>query len=367
MQRATAWALVGGVFALSVLGIGSKIGASSRETSVRREISEAPFESVFTHIAAVPLHAPENDPIGKPSDLIVTPTSFVVLDLMQANLKVFSHSGDLVRIIGRAGDGPSEFRHPMSGTMLSDSQFAVIDDRRHVLSIWDTSGHPENEWLVMGSKLYDVRHVEGTNRLVLSGFMNADKNPRSTEEHFRVHEFDLLGTHSKSYRLTRFEDHPWAQSFNGVVVTTLGDIVVSGSYNSNRIHHIDRGSGKEWWTEIGAPWYTPLRWPDREPSNVPKVEQIRSWVRQQKLLTKIHAVSDDQFLARFQAYDDEGVRVYHYLLADATGTSLALTGPTDMNILETIGDTSYAVLIDDAGDVSVRKLLLNRADIREGH
>lgn len=51
----------------------------------------------------------------------------MLVDASEANVKVFGADGDLVRVVGRRGAGPGEFRFPNQARWLPDGQLAVFD------------------------------------------------------------------------------------------------------------------------------------------------------------------------------------------------------------------------------------------------
>lgn len=347
------------------------LSACSSENSPQgtwRESSDLlPFASLLRAESHIRLYPSYDDPIGTAGDLIVIDSQFIVFDVMQANLKVFDYAGKLIRTIGRSGDGPGEFRRPMSGTVLANERFAVLDETRRVVSIRDSTGRTISEWYVGGSKLYSVGSIEGNQGIVLTGRLNtAASSPDGSVRELGVHEYDFAGSLVASYRPVPESKHPWEESFSGAILASLGNIVVSGAYNSNRIHNYERSSGREWWTDIGGSWYKPLEWPDdNKLSKVSKVVQVTSWAKQQTLLTRLYPIDQAHYLAQFQAYDSDDNRVFHYLLADVSGKTLAITKATSLKILHVIAGVPYGIELGEDGAVTIVVLALNRTFLKD--
>ncbi len=346
----------------------SACGSENSPQGTWRESSDLlPLASLLRAESHIRLYPSYDDPIGTAGDLLVVDSQFIVFDVMQANLKVFDYAGKLIRTIGRSGDGPGEFRRPMSGTVLANERFAVLDETRRVVSIRDSTGRTISEWYVGGSKLYSVGSIEGNQGIVLTGRLNTvASSPDLLTKDRGVHEYDFAGSLVASYRPVPKPKHHWEEMFSGTVLASLGDIVVSGSYSSNRIHHYERSSGKEWWTDIGGLWYKPLEWPDDdESSNVSKAVQVTSWAKQQILLTRLYSIDETHYLAQFQAYDSDDNRVFHYLLADVSGKTLAITKATSLKILHVIAGVPYGIELGEDGAVTIVVLALNRTFLED--
>jgi hypothetical protein len=88
--------------------------------------------------------------LGEPSSIAVDGTGRIyVADSKPAAIKVFTPEGELVRVIGREGEGPSEFRY---GFIAVRGEHLVLHDR--VLSrtsVWDTAGTFLRSWHSSGA------------------------------------------------------------------------------------------------------------------------------------------------------------------------------------------------------------------------
>ncbi len=69
----------------------------------------------------------EGEVFGRIKDLEVHSSGRVaVLDSQKSKLSVFNRDGELLQILGRAGDGPGELRHPRAITFTSDGSLYVF-------------------------------------------------------------------------------------------------------------------------------------------------------------------------------------------------------------------------------------------------
>lgn len=76
------------------------------------------------------------------SDLLVDDKGNIyALDSKDANIKVFSAEGQLLRIIGQQGQGPGELLTPVSMDLLSPTELVVMDARSRRLTSFDLNGN----------------------------------------------------------------------------------------------------------------------------------------------------------------------------------------------------------------------------------
>jgi hypothetical protein len=315
----------------------------------------AAFDSLFPRVDAVPLRSVPDDPVGFAEALLVIGDRFVIADPNQGNVKVFDRSGTFVRAFGRPGDGPGEMRRPVGLAVADDGQLVVFDRRRGVLSFWDTAGTFMTERQVPGN-WSGMTAVPGEHRLVLAGLMALGEGAaRDTGERLVVHEFSSEGSHLVSYRPFRWPSRPLEASFSNFFVAYQEPVIVSGSYNTNRVHFHDRRSGREWTAAIGGPWYRTPDWSSNaEEGGGTRIQQVNRWVRRQTLMVQLFPLGGDVILAQFQAYDAEENRAYYYVLADTTGRSLVATGAAvRTQILRVVADTAYGLIADSVGDLTL--------------
>jgi hypothetical protein len=101
------------------------------------------------------LQPPESGLTAMPWAVVVDPEAGRVFaaDAISARVVEFDATGDFVRTIGRAGDGPGEFRNPTALALDEDGVLVVWDARRGVISRWSAEGEllderrsPINYW-----------------------------------------------------------------------------------------------------------------------------------------------------------------------------------------------------------------------------
>lgn len=308
-----------------------------------------PFDSVFTRVSQGQVITPAQEPIAFPVDLLVRKNELILVDVQQANLKVFDRrSLRLLRVIGRPGDGPGEFRRPIGIASTHGGRFVVLDQARLIVSVRDSLGNLIRETPVPGLWA-GIATVEGENRMILSGrFTGVDANEQSRRS--VLHEFADDGRLVTSYREAVTPRHPWEASFKAVFLALMEQTVISGSYNANTVQAHERATGRERHFTVAPGWYRPLEWPEDQRGGI---ERVNAWVKKQTLMTGLFPLQASKYLARFQAYDRDGEKIQYYALADGAGTTLAVGGPTHIDVLRTVRDTAFGVLLANDGSVTL--------------
>lgn len=332
------------------------LGCRAPEPAIRDPI--LPFDALFSVARTTPLLGGS---LGAAADILVTPHAFIIVDMEKGDLKVFRRSnGALARVIGRPGDGVGEFRTPAAITSIDESRFAVLDGGRSVVSVWDTVGRLVSETHIAGTWV-GLTSVADSGRIVVSGVVpRRDGSDRSKRE--LVHEFDLEGNETASYRDFVPASNEWEATFGGVFVASLGRVVISGAYSSNAVSIHDRLTGRERTVRVAQGWYRPLVWPTRgDPAyRGSGVQRVTAWARKQILMSALVPVGPQSFLARFDAVAPSGEKLYFYALADTAGRTAVVTHATRVRLHRMVGDTIYGLRKTSDGATEVWAGTLSR-------
>lgn len=78
-----------------------------------------------------------------------------------------------MRVFGRLGDGPGEFRLPSDAVMVNDSQLAVVDPAQQRVTVLDTAGLPVSAFRTPGFSARRIAALPG-HRLALTGLNSID-------------------------------------------------------------------------------------------------------------------------------------------------------------------------------------------------
>lgn len=347
---------------LVLIGCGKKSAEPALDTFTSVPVHA--FDSLLAPDRVVMLHPDSADAVGFAASVAVTPTQLYVADAMQANVKVFDPtSGALQKTLGRAGDGPGEFRAPVALTRLADGRLVVYDMTRSILSIWDSLGTFEREHLLPGA-FTTLLPIPGTDLILSGGWFSAPDKPPFDKEGRRpmAHEIGIADARvTASYQPFKGSGHKWASTFSTPSATLVGNVVVAGAMATNIIYFHDRGTGREWSAQIGAPWYHRPNWPTEGLSGKGVVDRMNKWQRDQEMLVGLFPLSESQFLAQFQGNDADGSRQYSYIVADTAGHSLMSSGRTPVQILDVRDGVAWGIEADnDNGETILHRYTLRR-------
>ena len=138
------------LLAIAAVGACAKPAAHGAVTT-GSDVPNVGFDQAFTPLNSVALQLPQGEVLGVPTGLVGSGPLVVIADGAQANLKVFDRAtGAFVRTIGRAGDGPGEFRSPVGIELDQNGRLPVLDNRWSVVSGRDLDGTIRDERVLIG-------------------------------------------------------------------------------------------------------------------------------------------------------------------------------------------------------------------------
>jgi hypothetical protein len=316
-----------------------------------------PFEETFTVASKVLLKAAHDDPIGEVTSALLWNDNITVMDSYQGNVKIFDPQGNLLKTLGRAGHGPGEFLSPFAGAVLQDGSLAVLDSPRMFMSLFGRDGDFRKGWFVPGIMPGGVA-AEERGRLIVFARLVADQKIASD---YGAHVFTVDGRRLRSFRkdpppVNRFQD-----GFTTLAGTLVGRVVVSTNWHHNVVHHHDLRTGQEHSDTIGSAIYRAPDWPTRR---FPSPEEATRWGAQQMWTSKIIALDSLRYAVRFTSYDLSTKRpIYRYAIARTDGRTLAVTGPTGINLQAAMPGQVLATEEDDEGNVYATILRLNERPV----
>lgn len=213
------WAERAGVAAAVVVLAGC--GERGRADGARAEAAPALTLVEEWRVGTAAGGRPES--FGEIVDLEVDPLGrLLVLDGMAGEVRVFGPSGEHVRTLGRAGEGPGELATPVGMDLGPDGRLWILDARNNRFTVYDTTGALTGDvprpasgysrpWLGgfdAEGRLLDATFLptEGGNRLVLLRMDVGPRGgppaaiprdtfelPRAPVDRFTVYETDAAG------------------------------------------------------------------------------------------------------------------------------------------------------------------------------
>lgn len=348
----------GGMSAAFLVALAACASVEGTTVASLEKVPVVGFDQLFRRVDSVMLVTPAEEAIGVASGLVVLPTAIILSDITRGNLKVFSRQGRLLKTIGKPGDGPGEFRRPMAIIQDGRGRLVVFDQKRSVLSTRDTAGTLLEERVVAGT--WDgLAALPGSDHVLLIGArVTKGREQGVGGEHRILHDVDSAGTIGTSYHPFKWPSDPLQSTFSHFFAASVGDLLVTGSFTTNRVFLVNRRTGKESSALVGGPWYREPAWSRRLPAGQSPGQRVNLWAQQQILLVGLFGIDGGIFLAQFRSYTKEGDALYHYVLADTAGVSRVSTHPTPMRIVHVDGVTAYGIVTSAEGDVALETLKL---------
>lgn len=299
--------------------------------------SAVPFDSIFATKTSVMLASSIADSLINPTSAAVVGDDVIVVDIGAADLKVFSRStGRLLRIIGSPGDVVGAFRQPIGISLLDDSTYAVLDHRRRIVSIRSTTSSNVRELAIDGA-WNGIAPSPRPRHFVLAGTPGSYANNPSLS----LHEFDLEGRQTAACGARTKARSEVEASFSTPFLGRFGNDIMMGTYSSNRVQICHLETAREHHVDVAPGWYRPIVWPAHLRGPGTGIELVSTWARHQRLMIGVFSLRAGQFTAQFQVPDNDGVHRYAYVVADTLGRTLAISEPTDRQVLESHADTVY--------------------------
>lgn len=169
-----------------------------------------------------------------------TPGEFLLAEPREGQVNVYDTAGDLLRVVGRRGEGPGEFLAPVSARKTLNEGIVVADVMLSRLTFLPPGGSGEPE--VVASPLPLVLGVQdlGGSRYLLSGQLMSERQPRL------LHIWDReTGEIERSFLSIGVpeESRPYAASYTSVAAILEGDTIWAVWALSDTLYKFDRDGG----------------------------------------------------------------------------------------------------------------------------
>lgn len=315
MRLVIASALLGSVFLLSACQPGDPDKAVQAHSAL-------PFEQVFPVERQIRMISSEDDPIAVPVAVTLWGDRLAVVDVVQTNVKVFDLNGHLVMTLGRAGDGPGEFRSPMTAVETGDGRLAVFDQQSSRVSYFAKDGSYLGGWNTHSFRQGAFTSFGDGTQFLLTGRLQEEHPDVPVDTPGRsLHFFDLEGARVRSIGEAPVAKNLYEGNLHTIMGAMVGGVAVSGLRTSNLFTHHDLATGRSWEFTLTPPIYKPYVWPkerfrlDEELLHVQKWANSRTWVNRIIPLDSLH------YMVSFGTGDSEGKNIRHqYVISRIDGS-----------------------------------------------
>jgi hypothetical protein len=278
---------LGLIVAQAWLGAGCGLSEGSREQVPSGPIyaPAVAFSDVYELTGTVTPEHSEGAPIITVSGALLTDDRVVIVDVSQANAKVFDRrSGRLLQMVGRKGEGPGEFQRPRYAALDGQGRLHVADVAQARISVWNQDGSLDREFGVPVSSIGSLSLLrDGSYILSTLVPVNGDS--------VLVHVDSLGAQLSSSLPIGSFlpseadPSLPW-RSLRGFSATLQADSVFTVATIADSLWVLDLVSGAISARQIVAPGYEAPINPEERPRGP---EDLMAWGRSFYTTAPIHA------------------------------------------------------------------------------
>jgi hypothetical protein len=313
-----------------------------------------PFEEVLVPGESVHLATAADDPLGEAADVVGWNGRLAVVDRLGKNVKVFTFDGELVMTIGRLGDGPGEFREPISLAVDDRGQLAVLDLLHARVTYFSPAGERTSSFAFQGAFTGGMEALDRGRALLIGTRLLTDQGEAATP--YMLHVFDHHGNVLMS--LGR-QPEPRARAegpFMGVKVGLVDDSVAVWGIAGRRslffrpVDEGGRGTASADSIALGG-----LPEPDFD-SAPQELDPLFDWAVQHPLLMEITG-DRGVALVRFIGGDArKGEQWYQYAVVSlADRKTVAVTERTSHFVQRMSNGIATGVTVEDDGEAYLRR------------
>ena len=331
-------------------------GEQSSDRGASATTALAPLESLVSQTDSVVARTSDRDPVGSVSGIAELGDEYVLLDGIQANLKIFSRGGQLIRTVGRHGEGPGEFRTPNHLAVRAPDRILVFDSGLQRASLFSSEGRLIRTFTVPIARVGAVL-FSADDRIAFFG----EATGRGPDGSFGRHAgliVDTLGRtvehlgHLPTSRV-RYESN-FALPVGGL----CGDAALWGVYSANLLY-VRRGMTVDT-VRVDHPSYAPPDWDSVD--RIPPTADGRlfgEWANMQTWMVRVLPVGPHKMLVVFRTARTASTDgpVFRYVLATCDGSKAVAIQPHHLQVRSSSGSTMVATSRDDSGNVYIHRLM----------
>ena len=199
------------------------------------------FENAFEVSSRLVLEETEQAMAVLPMVSVGAPGEFLLAEPREGQVNAYDTAGRLRRVVGRRGEGPGEFRAPISAGRTADGGIVVADVMLSRLTFFPSEERGEPE--VMASPLplvVGAQDLGGGRRYLLSGQTMSEQPPRLL--HIWDRETNVVERSFMPVGVAE-ESRPYATSYTSVGAVVEGDTIWAVWALSDTLYKFDRGGG----------------------------------------------------------------------------------------------------------------------------
>jgi hypothetical protein len=258
--------------AILVLSVACEPRAAARDPGDVVTPVPTRLEAHYRMIGSVRLEQPDSALIVRVSGIDRNSAGLIALgDASEGNVKLFSESGRLLRILGRKGGGPGEFREPRYPRFADDTTLHIADTDGGRLTVITTSGR-----LVRTLQLAKLAYLSGFALDGHGGYLVASEDP----DGYVLLHFDSTGKQIGRFLKIRdvlprgMPDSPYWRNVRNFYLSALHDTAYVTLTYSDTLWRVSLLDSVETATAITPPGYEIPAAPKTE---LKSLEDLKTW------------------------------------------------------------------------------------------
>jgi hypothetical protein len=242
------------------------------------------LSTAYRLVDSITLEQPDSALIVRVSGLDQGPGGVLALgDASEGNVKLFSPSGKLLRVVGRKGNGPGEFQEPRFPRFSRDGSLHIADGSNGRVSVFASDGKLQRTF-----QLGKLTYLSGFVPDGRGGYLAAGEDP----DGYVLFQFDSVGAPVRRFLRIRDvtprgqPDVPYWRNVRQFKVGCFRDTAYVTLSYSDSLWRVDLASGKEDALAITPPDYTVPSPPKVELKNL---GDLNSWSKSLQMAVSMSA------------------------------------------------------------------------------
>jgi len=300
------------------------------------------FDDVFAVEQTIMLQGTEEFPIQAPGDSYITGERIYLTDFQGNRVAVFDTTGALLKAVGRDGEGPGEFRMPLSIRPGQDGMLYVNERGNLRIQVLDESLSPAGIAAVgvQGDQLLPIFH-EGEQHLIVIGLQRCG-NARCL-----ARLYDVEGNRVRE--IAPLNHTPVISTWKGAV---HDDLLHTVNIYEGIVRRFDLEGNLHQTLRLSSPSARYIR-AEEDPSLRPGPEaDFRGLFQQPRSSIRGIFVHDGRIFVQMQNANRQDTSVEFFLdVYDVEAGNLLMHGVETPGVLEAVTDRFYFVEENHTGDV----------------
>ena len=317
-------------------------GDGARPDAAAVTVTSIELPTAYRLVDSVTLEQPDSALIVRVSGLDQDARGILALgDASEGNVKLFSPSGRLLRVIGRKGNGPGEFQEPRFPRFGADGSLHVADGGNGRVSVFSSDGKLQRTF-----QLGKLTYMSGFVRDGRGGYLVASED----SDGYVLFHFDSEGGLIR--RLLRIRDvrprgepdGPYWRNVRQFKVGCLRDTAYVTLSYSDSLWRVDLATGKEDAIAITPPGYSMPSPPREEMKNLGDLNRWSTSLQMAVSLSAGDAGIVVNFVQGVLNFGDPNTAVIRtdagHWVAVRNAPAFLLSGPTALVSLASAGDST---------------------------